>query len=246
MKVTLRIHSRLKVRLVGKVREATDRVLERAVPYVVDTLSRIADAELKSTAELYKAGVRDGISTKGRKLTIVLAGAAKDYEVGFAAHDMKPKLLKSSSAKHGANGKYIDIPFRHKMSAMPVEVKSAVQARVRRERNEARAENRQQQNPLRVTWSMGPGAVNQQQRFDKRGKTSQVNVQHTTSIHSDMIRTRVGGSGRYSTIRRISANSDPQSWWHPGFRGVKALKRVAPELRKTMRLMYKQELARSK
>lgn len=245
MKIALSIHSRLKAKLVGKVREATAAVMERAVPFAIDSLSRIADAELHGTAKDYKDGLRDAVTTKNGTLKIELKGIAKDLEVGYPARDMKTDLLSSSGAKQGKNGKYIDIPFSHKTSSMPSNVKARAQAAARTETRKAKEENRAERNPLRVTGKM-PGGTNVQQRFNKRGGTKQVEVQHKTSIFSSMLRTKLGKSASFSTIRRISSNSDPQSWHHPGYKGLHALKRIKSELRTMIRQAYKQELTRHK
>lgn len=252
MKVMLRIHSRLKARIVGRVREATIATFERAAPHAVEALSRVADAKLESTAALYKEGLRDAVSITTKGLKIELSGITKDLEVGFPARDMKPGLLKSPGAKQGKNGRYVDIPFRHKLSGMPMGVKTAVQAKVRAERAQAKQEGRAERSPMRVTGRMA-GGTNAQQRIQFL-KTSRGNalatsnmlhlVKHKTSIHSNMMRTKQGTSGRYSTIRRISANSDAQAWWHPGFKGIQALKQVEPELKQMMKQTFKQELAR--
>jgi hypothetical protein len=247
MKVTLRIHSQLKGRIVGAVREATANTLARAVPIALDAISRVADAELKHTSGLYKEHLRDAIKVTKDGLQIELTGIGEDLEVGYEARDMKKELLQSKAAKQGKNGRYVDIPFRHMVgsqnSGVPPGIKSRVQAAVRAEQAAAKSQRRAERNPLRVTGKMA-GGTNQQQRFDRKGKTRKVSVDHKTSIYSSMMRTKAGGSAQYSTIRRISANSDPQSWWHPGFRGIRALKRIEPELRATMRQMCKQELAR--
>jgi len=252
MKMTLRIHSRLKTRLVGAVREATDAVMVRAAPFAVDALSRVADAKLHDTAGAYKEGLRDAVQVSGGALKIELIGLTKDLEIGYPARDLKLEMLNSSSAKQGKSGKYVDVPFKHVMSRGPKQshgvtaaVKSKVQTVVRAERSQARLEGREQRSPLRVTGSM-PGGTNVQQRYGKRGKAEPwlTMVSHKTSIFSNMIRTKVGKSGKYSTIRRISENSDPQSWWHPGFKGINALKDIKTDLRNVMRQMYKQELSR--
>ena len=129
---------------------------------------------------------------------------------------------------------------------MPAEIKARVQAAVRAENVSAASEGRAVQNPLRVTGSL-PAGVNVQQRFNSKGGTREVTVQHQTSIHSDMIKTsRAIGGGRtsstYNTIRRISEKSKPQAWWHPGFAGIRALKQVEVELRRKMAQLLKREL----
>ena len=38
---------------------------------------------------------------------------------------------------------------------------------------------------------------------------------------------------QYITFRRVSDNSDPNSWWHPGFSGVKIAQGLMPYASKT-------------
>jgi len=246
MKVRLSIHSRLKAKLVGKVRDATNAVMESAVSHAIDALSNIADSELHGTAQAYKDGLRNAVTAKNGTLKIELTGVAKDLEVGYPARDMKKELLASPSAKQGKNGKYIDIPFKHKMSEAPTEIKAKAQAAIRAENSRAKLENRDPRNPMRVIGNL-PGKKNVQQRFNARGGTKQVEVQHKTSVFSNMIRTKLGSNqASYNTIRRISANSDPQSWHHPGFKGIHALKRIEKDLRQMLRKELKRELQRNK
>lgn len=63
-----------------------------------------------------------------------------------------------------------------------------------------------------------PGKV-----FRRLGKT----VRHTQGIHDDMMKS----GGKYTTIRRLSTNSDPQLWWHPGFKGYNLLKKLEKRIK---------------
>lgn len=38
---------------------------------------------------------------------------------------------------------------------------------------------------------------------------------------------------QYYTFRRVSNNSDPMSWWHPGYGGVKVADKLLPFARST-------------
>lgn len=250
MKVKLQIHSRFKARIVGKVRDAAARAMVHTTTFAIDTISRIADAKLHKTAKLYKQALPAAITVSGSTMTIALTGAAKDLETGYPARDMKPAMLASPSAKTAADGgRYADVSFRHatkttatRFAGMPSEIKARVQASVNAERTAAQNEGRAERNPLRVTGSM-PGSVNEQQRYNKKGGTRQVDVQHKTSIYSDMLKTaKAAGGSTYNTIRRISENSDPQAWYHPGFEGIRALKQAESEIRAKLTQFFKREL----
>jgi hypothetical protein len=110
-------------------------------------------------------------------------------------------------------------------------MKARVQASVKAERIAANAQGREEKNPLRVT-----------------GKMPAANPKHQTSIHSDMIKTaRQAGSrtsSTYQTIRRVSSNSDPQSWIHPGYEGLHAIRKVKSRLLDALKSILKRELKR--
>lgn len=253
MRVTLKIHSQLRAKISRTAREAAAVTMKKAVKVAIDALSRVADATLHKTAPEFKAMLPESVIATDTALLIELQGIAKDLDKGFPARDMKAEMLASPGAKTGKNGgRYIDVPFKHQVESryagMPSQLKTRVKAVVQKERRDARSEGREMHNPLRVLGSM-PGRTNQQTRFNTKGRATQINVKHKTSIYSDMFRMakKVGStvSGSYQTIRRISANSDPQSWFHPGFQGIRALKQVEKELRQALQTMFKAELLRS-
>jgi hypothetical protein len=239
MRVKVKIHSRLRQRLAGQVRDALATTVTRMVPVVVTALSRVADAKLHRTAKLYKAELPESITATSTGLKIELTGVARDLEIGYPARDMKQEMLSSPKAKTGADGgKYIDVPFRHatnekavRYQGMPQEIKNRVMAAVKTERRSAAEEGRAERNPLRVT-----------------GKLPAQSPKHATSIHSDMMRVaRQAGSrvsSTYHTIRRLSSKSDAQAWWHPGFSGIRALRDVKSELEQAMKAIFKSEATR--
>lgn len=71
-----------------------------------------------------------------------------------------------------------------------------------------------------------PGLMARAQKFGKDGKPY-IDVPMGASQ---------GALGRMrQTIRRISAKSNPASWLHPGFQGVKAFERLGPEIQKMVK-----------
>lgn len=238
MKVTLNLHSRYKGRLAGKIRDAIATVAPQVVERAVAILSDVAEAKLSRNARTYQKALLEAVSVTTAGLKIKLTGFAKDLENGFPARDLKPELLASDNVKQGKEGRYIDVPFRHALEAnatrfqgMPPEIKARVQATVRSERNAARAQGREERNPLRVT-----------------PKLPAANEKHTTSIHSQMLR-MVNQSGKqatskYQTIRRVSENSDAQAWRHPGFEGIHALWWAKVKLTKMFETLVLRELKR--
>lgn len=247
MKVTLKIRSQLAARLSAQVRSAAAVAIQKTAVAAVDILSKIADAKLGHSADDFKNALPDAISAEKTSLKIELTGFAKDLNDGFAARDMKPDLLASPGAKTSATGgRYIDIPFKHTLKTLPGSIRTSVERQVSKELSSAKSEGRPTQSPLRVVGSL-PGQVNSQQRFNSKGTTRQVDVKQKTSIYSDMFRVAKNkASGSYQTIRRISDNSDKQSWWHPGFEGIRALEQAKSELHKRLETFFREELKKSK
>lgn len=143
-------------------------------------------------------------------------------EKGQRARDMKPGLLASPRAKTNKEGKrYITVPFRHGtpgtvgLPPMPKEVYSAAKnlAYSRREQGLSSSNKqyvwggrykqgveRDAQYGMRVHIAPHPGA----------------GYQHRSGIYEGMVRMGKGRHTQYLTFRRVSENSDPRSWQHPG------------------------------
>lgn len=243
MKVSLKIHSRLLARLSTQARKAATAAIAKTAVAAVDTISRIADAKLGKTAQAFKDALADAVTVNSTGLRIELTGLAKELNDGYPARDMKSDLLASPNAKVSKKGaRYIDIPFRHTLKTLPGSVRNSVERQVTRELSAARSEGRPAQSPLQVVGTL-PGQTNTQQRFNSRGGSKEVQVKQQTSIYSQMFRVARGSTGSYQTIRRVSENSEKQSWWHPGFEGIRALQQAKTEIQRTLQMFLKQELA---
>lgn len=238
VKATLKIHSRFRGKLERKVKSALAAAMSRGVPRAVELLGRAAESKLHRTAQTYKRLLAGAVTSTEDSLTIEMTGALEGLEKGYPPRDMKPALLASANAKTSEDGgRYVDVPFRHgltgnsRFQGMPTEIKDRVQAVVRNERSKAAAQGRDERNPLRVT-----------------GKLPATNSKHATSIHSNMIRTAysVGKSNRasYETVRRVSSKSDSQSWRHPGFAGVHALRQAKTQILTVVREFFQKEMLR--
>jgi hypothetical protein len=145
-------------------------------------------------------------------------------EQGFPAFDMKESGFKKSvkrKAKKGG-GWYLTIPFRHRTpdtvgsavggAAMPQDIYA--QARILAANQ--RLTGTEQQYPPTTSWT---GYQHQNGIFEGMKRNQKV---YEKAIQST-----------YVTFRRVSDTSDPLSWWHPGFQGVKALDVVVPFVKDT-------------
>lgn len=144
---------------------------------------------------------------------------ASIIEDGQDPHDMKPGLLSSPKAKVNKEGKrWITVPFRHGvpgtvgMPSMPTNV-----------HQQARKLGFSRRNNALISFFTGrkykwDGRLSE----DAQGQRSHIKP-HTgagytwkSGQYSGMVRMGKPGHTQYLTFRRVSENSDPRSWQHPG------------------------------
>jgi len=150
-------------------------------------------------------------------------------ESGFPAYDMKKGFKSGARVKQKKDGGwYQTIPFRHRTpnssgvaaggQAMPQDIYA--QARLLRGQTPGQKRDR-----LRGT------------EVDHAPKTSWTGYQHRSGIYEGMVKNRKLYNSKiqssYFTFRRVSDKSDPLSWMHPGFSGLKAIAEVEQYARNT-------------
>lgn len=182
---------------------------------------QIAQTKLNSTRADYLLGLNaDNSITFPDAFTGVLTLRGKwpnMLETGFPAYDMKAGFMGSKYVKHNKDGGwYLTIPMRHRSpnstgsavggSPMPADIYA--QARQLRG-NTGRLTGTETNYPAQTSWT---------------------GYQHKNGIYEGMVKNtkqyNKTKQNTYFTFRRVSDKSDPQSWWHPGFEGVKALPEV--------------------
>ena len=140
-------------------------------------------------------------------------------EEGQPPRDLKPQLLSSDKAKISKEGKkYITIPFRHGtpgtvgLPPMPQHIY-----------DQARTLNYSRRNGFlkslvtgrKYTWGDRIGKSFEGQR-SHAGNHPGAGYTWKTGLYSGMVRMGKPGHTQYLTFRRVSENSDPRSWQHPG------------------------------
>jgi hypothetical protein len=140
-------------------------------------------------------------------------------EDGIKPYDMKPGLLASPKAKVNKEGKrWITVPYRHGtpgtsgLQSMPKNVYSlAKNLGFSRRNNSLKAFF----TGRKYEWSGRLKETNQGQR-SHFGSHPGSGYTWKSGQFSGMV--RMGGKGhtQYLTFRRVSENSDPRSWQHPG------------------------------
>lgn len=138
-------------------------------------------------------------------------------ETGFSAFDMKIGFSKSDhKIQKKDGGWYLTIPIRHSTSgsfmygnAMPKSVY-----------------NQAKKLPSGGTLSF-PGAGDVSWKGYQRKNKTYDGLQRIVKSYQKT------SQSQYMTFRRVSDKSDPNSWWHPGFAGVKVAEGLLPFAEKT-------------
>lgn len=144
---------------------------------------------------------------------------ASSIEDGQPPRDMKPGLLSSPKAKTNADGgKYITVPFRHgtpgttSMPAMPKGIYNQAQKLGFSRRN----------NALVAFFTGRQYKWNGSLKEELTGQRSHIKPHAgqgytwKSGQFEGMVKMGKGRHSQYLTFRRVSTNSDPQSWMHPG------------------------------
>jgi hypothetical protein len=152
-----------------------------------------------------------------RQFIIATSQAAKDLEYGKAKWDMKPMLLGGPKARIGKKGRYNIIPFRHGTTA-----------------NHAPNSNfpTMPRDILAQVTKLKPGGrLTGTEGRHPAGQNASTGYQHKNGKYEGMkkvTKTYQGATqSKYLTFRVVSDNSDPGSWWHPGYKAHHIAEKVA-------------------
>ncbi|BAK52957.1 hypothetical protein F373_gp145 [Bacillus phage SP-10] len=142
---------------------------------------------------------------------------ANMLEEGFPAFDMKSGFSHARNVKQKKDGGwYMTVPFRHRT---PNTAGSAVGGRAMPDDIYSHA---------RAMRGQSPRLAGTEDKYPA-GK-SWTGYQHKNGIYEGLTKNRKkyerAVQNSYYTFRRVSDKSDPSSWKHPGFKGVKAFQEV--------------------
>lgn len=198
---------------------------------------RIASQRLRSARQIYINGLRQSESYKmeivaGRvNYTLTLMGEMpNNFEFGMPSFDMKvirPGWLGGMRAKTGKDGKkYVTIPFRHSTTSGAImsytgkakreNVAQSLQYAVRKYGLREMVRN-SGGNIVRGTVTKIPAGATDVHRF----LTGLQRIQTPTAGVTPSGLQK--GTSQLVTFRRMSENSPPESWIHPGIRAVNIL-----------------------
>ena len=203
---------------------------------------RIAQNNLASSAADYIAGIQP-VEVDGHWARIHLVGDLPNaIENGKAPFDMKPGLLNGPHSKLGKNGRYNTVPFRHgtpgttgKRVGEPMPITGHtptgcptsliyVAAKKLKPSVEGSAGS--------TTWGGRTGDFGGYGIRTKLPVKSGRPAPYTwkSSPYASMYKIaktyNSATQNQYVTFRRVSSNSDPASWWHPGIKARRLVNQV--------------------
>jgi hypothetical protein len=168
--------------------------------------------------------------------SITLSGQMPNMlENGWGGGDMKPFLLKGRSAKQGVNGPYATVPIRHGAPGGSGRAGAPMGSQeVKRGMSRTQAEMlgkniHREAKKLAATTSHSSAGTTWGKRLDARvsgrlgapkHQNATTGAPHKSDLYSGMVKSqktyKKATQNQYITFRRVSMNSDPGSWVHPG------------------------------
>lgn len=200
-----------------EVKSLSSFILDRVSADFMDKWENQIVDNLHSTRNEYRKGIFQeetgddsvviGLTPRQSRLSMMI-------EDGSSQFDEKMGFSKSDKKKLGKNGQwYITVPFRYATSealgesmSFSSKLPSPIQQMVK-----------SQETPLNLS-EIKSGAP----EYADIGKNVTSGYQHKFNIYEGLHRVEIGSGstekrGAYMNFRRVSENSDPASWIHPGF-----------------------------
>lgn len=225
--------------LASQIQQASSASVSATLMATKSYWEQVAQQRLVTTRNDYLLGLNanDSMEVGAMGGSLTLRGKwANMLESGFPAFDMKDGFQKSKRVvKKNGDGWYLTIPFRHRTPGtvgsavrgkeMPTDIYA--QARLLLG-NGQRLRGTETQYPPQVSWT---------------------GYQHKSGFYENMVRNEKiydkAIQSTYFTFRRVSDKSDPESWKHPGFPGIKAIDTVEPWARATFQKVFNANLKKA-
>jgi len=175
---------------------------------------RLSAEKLGTSLANYQSNLKyEKIGDNIYQIFLVEDSFAEKFEEGFKGFDMKPGFLNSPKAKTTKDGlnKYFDVPFqiqphaKSRASKRITDMRSAVQAAISDKTVEKRITEFNKD-------SKGLARFGNVTRY----KTGDPRTEGLVNIAPPG-----GGTSKYFIFRRVSRNSDPSKFLHPGYDGAK-------------------------
>jgi len=201
-----------------EVNQMLQYTVEEVSANFADTWDVVASQNLGSARNQYKRAIQ--VMKRDRYTSVVYLNPAawlpNALEMGHPSFDMKSGFLSSPKVKYTKKGNpYLTIPFRFATPTALGESSAFSGVMPKVIYNEVKKQTRREQLPLTSIPAQYHIPVNAGIRKEvKSGNYSRVTAKtEMTSIYEGMQNT---GNG-YMTFRRVSLNSQAESWIHPGF-----------------------------
>ena len=217
------------------VTSAITSAIQTSLALIRDKWQTEVQNKLNSTRPLYLQGL--GFDSIIFPLSQGFAGAVRlngkfpnMLEQGFSAFDMKEGFSKSSKVKiKKSGGWYLTIPIRHSTP------------------NSYLFGKPMSKDVYGVAKQLGH---QQSAKFKGAGDKSWNGYQHKSNMYDGLTRIIKSYQGskqsQYMTFRRVSDKSDPASWSHPGFSGVKVAEKIMPFAESTFVAILSNNLSKIK
>ncbi len=221
----------------------TQAEADQLVDYVVKSVAgsfaltweEIAVRELTSSRQQYVRGLLTKDEGSGAAAVMLVGWLPNAIENGIGAFDMKEGILSGPKAKIGKNGnRYNTIPF---YMGTPTALEENFNGGIMPKEIYKQMKNRDVNTPLRQEEIKAP--YNERKVHEVQTGPQQWEVyQHKTSIYDGLQKKTdaVTGQNSYMTFRRVSDNSDPSSWYHPGIQARHFVERALGELNKEVEI----------
>lgn len=204
--------------------------LDRATDAYMQKWEEIVDKSLKGTASSYKAGM-DAKRIDDYTQVFLLEGKGDGklglmIEMGHEAFDQKPSFLNSPKrkAKKSGEGFYLTIPFRvataEAIAASPIFASKQTQELQKIAKNLKQGEYLNKNN-----------VPQELQNYGVREEMSNYpEYKHKSFDYQGLRHSTKENHGQYEMFRRVSDESDPNSWIHPGFEAKNFMEKALQEI----------------
>ena len=222
--------------LIDQSKILSNQILDRLLEEYMVRWQSLVSNELGKTKSEYLSAMevdRPNDYTAIIRLTTRNSNLPLMIEDGAGPYDIKEGLSKSAKKKSALGGGwYIDVPFRFATSSA-LGASAAFTGGVAPASVISAARKAKGQAVPTAKLPKQFQASGQRDKITNKGFTIPA-YQHKVSIYSGIRRTEAGTgkkkSGVYNTFRRVSDNSDSNSWIHKGFTARKFMERTLQSL----------------
>lgn len=198
----------------GQIDNMTDFTIKEITAQFAHEWEMKAAENLKSSRQEYIANLNVVDEGQAKGAVVLTGWLPNAIEDGISEFDMKDGLVNGPNAKTGADGKkYNTVPFSHGTPGSLAENFSNIMPKA----VHAIAKKKAIGDPIKRGELPKKFQEKQKKNVIMPESKAFAQYQHKASIHEGITKNRDGaGNIGYTSFRRVSENSDPASWIHPG------------------------------